>query len=353
VLAERAQKTDIPLTLDIPRSSERLSLLVKYAHPEAAMKRIMIGFPLALLFPLLSGCFFIKADLGLTSKPEPLQEQSIAGRGKEKIVLMDITGMITTEESAAALGASQEPGMVAVVREQLDRARADKNVKALVLRINSPGGGVTASDTLHHEIRKFRTETGAKVIAHFTDTGASGAYYLALAADRITAQPTTITGSIGVTMLRVDATGLMQKIGVHALEISSGAEKGMGSPFRTITPEEKKIFQAMIDSLYGRFVDLVVEGRNMERERVKQLADGRIYTSREAKDAGLIDSIGYLDDAFEQARTLAGLDQATIVTYARPGDYRPNIYSMNMNVFNLNLGELSRPGMKFTYLWMP
>jgi protease-4 len=317
------------------------------------MKRLITIFSLVLLVSLLSGCFFIKADIGLASKPEPLQEQSIAGQGKDKIVLMDITGMITTEEAATALGATREPGMVAVVREQLDRARADKHVKALVLRINSPGGGVTASDTLHHEIKKFKSETGAKVIAHFTDTGASGAYYLALAADRITAQPTTITGSIGVTMLRVDATGLMQKIGVQALEITSGAEKGMGSPFRAITPEEKKIFQAMIDTLYARFVDLVVEGRKMQPQRVKQLADGRIYTSQEAKDAGLIDSIGYLDEAFDQARSLAGLEQATIVTYKRPGDYRPNIYSMNMNVFNLNLGELSRPGMKFTYLWMP
>ncbi|OGW42491.1 MAG: hypothetical protein A2010_00885 [Nitrospirae bacterium GWD2_57_9] len=301
----------------------------------------------------MSGCFFIKADLSLVSKAEPLQEQVIAGQGKDKILLMDITGMITTEESSTALGVSRELGMVAVVREQLDRARSDGNVKALVLRINSPGGGVTASDMLYHELKQFKSETGVKVIAHFTDAGASGAYYTALAADRITAQPTTITGSIGVTMLRVDATGLMQKIGIQALEISSGPEKGMGSPFRAVTPEEKKIFQGMINDLYGRFVDLIVAERKLPVEKVRQLADGRIFTSRDAREAGLIDDVGYLEDALGKAKELAGIQQASIISYIRPGDYRPNIYSMNMNLFNVNLGELSRPGMKFTYLWMP
>ncbi|HUJ17073.1 MAG TPA: signal peptide peptidase SppA [Nitrospirota bacterium] len=311
-------------------------------------KRIVL---LAAFLPLLSGCFVIKVNL--LPEAQPLEEQVISGEGRDKIALVDITGVITTEEGGTALGATKEPGMVAVLREQLDRARSDKNVKALVLRINSPGGGVTASDMLYHEIRKFRNETGVKVVAHFTDTGASGAYYTALAAERITAQPTTITGSIGVTMLRVDATGLMQKIGIQALEISSGPEKGMGSPFRAVTPEEKKIFQSMIDDLYGRFVGLIVAERKLAPERVRQLADGRIYTSSEAKDAGLIDGIGYLEDAFSQARNLAGIDRATIVTYLRPGEYRPNIYSLNMSLFNVNLGELAKPGMKFTYLWLP
>lgn len=314
------------------------------------MQKIIIIF-LAVLLPVFSGCFVV--NVNLTPEARPLEEQVISGRGKDKILLMDITGVITSEESSTVLGAGREQGMVAVVREQLDRARLDKNVKAVVIRINSPGGGVTASDTLYHEIKNFKKETGAKVIAHFTDTGASGAYYTALAADRITAQPTTITGSIGVTMLRVDATGLMQKIGIQALEITSGPEKGMGSPFRQITAQERKIFQDMIDDLYGRFVSIIVDERKMPAERVRQIADGRVYTSREAKEAGFIDDIGYLDDAFNHARVMANLDQAAIITYLRPGEYRPNIYSMNLNLLNLNFGELAKPGMKFTYLWMP
>ncbi len=297
----------------------------------------------------VSGCFAVSVNL--VPEVQPLQEQVIAGRGKDKIVLMDITGIITSETVGPSLGGTKEPGMLARVREQLDRARLDPNVKALVLRINSPGGGVTASDTLYHEIRRFKEETGVKVVAHFLDTGTSGAYYTALAADSITAQPTTITGSIGVIMLRIDATGLMQKIGVQALQITSGAEKGMGSPFRPMSDEERKIFQGAIDSMYGRFVSVVAEGRKLPPERVRQLADGRIYTSREAKDAGLIDGIGYLDDAFQQAGRLANLEQATIVTYLRPGEYRPNIYAMNL--VNIDLGDLAGPGVRFGYLWLP
>jgi protease-4 len=313
------------------------------------MKTIIRALFAVMLLSVLSGCFVIKVSL--TPEVQPLEEQAIAGQGKDKIVLIDITGIITSEESGSVLGVKKEPGMIALVREQLDKARLDKNVKAVVVRINSPGGGVTASDTLYHEIKKYKDETGVKVVAHFLDAGTSGAYYTALAADRITAQPTSITGSIGVTMLRIDATGLMQKIGVQALEISSGEWKGMGSPFRPISGEEKKIFQGMIDSMYGRFVSVVAHERKMAPERVRQLADGRIYTSQEAKDAGLIDTIGYLEDAFTQARTLANLKQATVITYLRPGEYRPNIYSMNL--ININLGDAAGPGVRFTYLWLP
>jgi protease-4 len=282
---------------------------------------------------------------------QPLEERVLSGEGKDKIVLMDITGVITSEEGSSTIGGTKKPGMLAEMREGFDRARKDRNVKAVVLRINSPGGGVTASDTLYHEIKKFKMETGVKVVAHFLDAGTSGAYYAALASDRITAQPTSITGSIGVIMLRIDATGLMQKIGVQTLEISSGEKKGMGSPFRPVSAEEKKIFQAMIDSLYGRFVSVIADERKMAPERVRQFADGRIYTSQEAKEAGLIDDIGYLDDAFVQARKLANLERATVVTYQRPGEYRPNIYSMN--VINIDFGDLAGPGIKLAYLWWP
>jgi protease-4 len=313
------------------------------------MKKIIIAALASILLSALSGCAILKVSL--IPEVQPLEEQVLSGEGKDKIVLMDITGVITSEASKSAIGGTREPGMLAEVREELDRARRDRNVKAVVLRINSPGGWVTASDTLYHEVKKFKNETGVKVIAHFLDAGTSGAYYAALAADRITAQPTSITGSIGVTMLRIDATGLMQKIGVQTLEISSGEQKGMGSPFHPISAEEKKIFQSMIDSLYGRFVGVVADERKIAPERVRQLADGRIYTSQEAKDAGLIDDIGYLEDAFVQARKLANLDRATVVTYLRPGEYRANIYSMNL--ININFSDLAGPGVRFTYLWWP
>jgi protease-4 len=150
-------------------------------------------------------------------------------------------------------------------------------------------------------------------------------------------------------MWRIDATGLMQKVGIQAMEIASGERKGMGSPFRTITPEERAIFKSVVDSIYERFVGLIVEERKLPRERVLQLADGRIFTSAEAKKEGLIDDVGYLEDAIEAAKKQAHLTRARVVTYSRPGEYRDNIYSR----FSLDLGRMMNPGVQFMYIWWP
>lgn len=310
------------------------------------MKRAMLLVALSLA-GALSGCTFLKVSL--TPEMQPLEEQVLAGAGRDKVLVLDLSGMITSERSSSSLSGASEIGMVPLFREELDKARRDRSVKAMVLRINSPGGGVTASDVLYHEIKKFRQETGIAVIAHFMDAGASGAYYAALAADKITAQPTSVTGSIGVIMWRIDATGLMQKVGIQAMEIASGERKGMGSPFRTVTPEEMKIFKNVVDSVYERFVDLIVLERRLPRERVLQLADGRIYTSAEAKKEGLIDDIGYLEDAIEAAKSQAHLTQARVVTYSRPGEYKDNIYSR----FSVDLGRMMDQGVQFMYLWWP
>jgi len=303
---------------------------------------------LAFLLTLAStGCTFLKVSL--TEEVQPLSEQVVGGSGRDKVLLLDISGFISNRDSDVLPGGGREPGLLARVREALDRAREDRRVKAVVLRINSPGGGVTASDMLYHELRKFKTETGVKIVAHIMDVGTSGAYYAALAADRITAQPTSVTGSIGVIMYRLDATGLMQKIGLQSVEIASGDRKGMGSPFRPVSREEKALFQSLIDSLQGRFVSTVAEARRLAPEKVRQLADGRIYTSKEAEEAGLIDGIGYLDDAIEQAKKMANLANASVVTYFRPGEYRANVYSLNL--VNIDMGALAEPG--FLYVWWP
>ncbi len=311
------------------------------------MKRAIMLFAVLGLAIALSGCTFLK--LSLTPEMGPLEERVLAGEGRDKVLVLDLSGMITSERSSSGLSGATEIGMVPLLREELDVARRDRSVKAVVLRINSPGGGVTASDVLYHEIKKFKQETGVSVIAHFMDTGASGAYYAALAADRITAQPTSVTGSIGVIMWRIDATGLMQKVGIQAVEIASGERKGMGSPFRTVTTEEMKIFKDVVDSIYGRFVALIVEERKLPRERVLQLADGRIFTSDEAKKEGLIDAVGYLEDAIVLAKNQAHLTQARVVTYSRPGEYKDNIYSR----FSLDLGRMMDPGVQFMYIWWP
>jgi len=313
------------------------------------MKRIAIASIALMLLAGVGGCTFLKVNI--VPEVEPLTEKAIAGEGRDKVLVLDISGIIMSGEAGSPLSGKKQPGLIAQVREALDRARQDKNVKAVVLRINSPGGGVTASDILYHELKKFKSESGAKIVAHIMDVGASGAYYAALAADAITAQPTSVTGSIGVIMYRVDATALMQKVGVQAEEIASGPKKSMGSPFRPLADDERKVFQGIIDSLYGRFTGLIAEERKLAPEAVRAMADGRIFTSRDAQAGGLIDGIGYLEDAIELAKKRAGLKEATVVTYFRPGEYRANLYSMSL--INLDLGALAEPGASFLYLWWP
>ena len=309
------------------------------------MKKIVMAF-VAPLF--IGGCVFM--NVSLKDEVRPLEEKVLSGEGKNKIVLVDISGVLSSRDrSRGILGGSKRVNVIVKLREELDRARKDGNVKAVVLRINSPGGTVTASDTLYHEIKQFKDKTGISVIAHVMDVGTSGAYYAALAADTITAQPTAVTGSIGVVLFRIDATGLLEKVGVQAEQIASGKRKGMGSPFRRLSTDERNMFQGVIDSLHGRFVSTVAEERKMPLTTVRRLSDGRIFTSQEAKAAGLIDGIGYLDDALDQARKLAKVDRATVVAYYRPGEYRPNMYSLSL--FSVNMGELVDPGMNFMYIW--
>jgi protease IV len=313
------------------------------------MKNIIFSAIILFLLAGANGCTFLKVNIG--EEVQPLTEKAIAGKGRDKVLVLDISGIIMGGETGSPLSDRKKPGLIARVREALDRARQDAQVKAVVLRVNSPGGGVTSSDILYHELKKFKQETGVKLVAHIMDVGASGAYYAALSADAITAQPTSVTGSIGVIMYRVDATGLMQKIGLQTVEIASADKKGIGSPFRPLADDERKIFQGFVDSLYGRFTGLIAEERRMTPDAVKKMADGRIFTSQEAQAGGLIDGIGYLEDAIELAKKKAGLSEATVVTYFRPGEYRTNIYSMSL--INIDLGDLADPGAKFLYLWWP
>lgn len=304
---------------------------------------------------LLSGCTF---NFPLFPGPGPLQETQVDGAGKAKVLLIEISGMISSQENE---GFRAAPSMIASVKEQLTRAAKDEKVKAVVLRINTPGGTVTASDIIYHELKTFKTNRKIPIIASIMDLGTSGGYYIAAAADTVLAHPSSVTGSIGVIMLTVNARGLLEKVGVEATAVTSGPRKDMGSPFRTMTIEERAIFQGLIDSFYQRFLNIVQEGRaNLQMEQIKRLADGRIYTGEQAKAAGLIDEIGYLEDAIAVAKKKAGLTDARIVTYTRPGEYSNNVYSKLLapnglvRLADLDLMSFVRGGTpQFMYLWMP
>jgi protease-4 len=305
---------------------------------------------------ILAGCTLISVDL--TPRIEPLREKVVEGSGGEKILLLDLSGVISEEPLLTFGRSTPQVPLLARVREELQKAEADERVKAVVLRINSPGGTVTASDILYREIRTFKSRKKIPVVAAIMDVGASGGYYVALAADQIIAHPTTITGSIGVVMLTLNAEGLLQKVGVTPLAIKSGAKKDMGAPFRGLSEEERAIFQTAIDDLHGRFVSLIVEERKLPEAQVRALADGRIYTAAQAKDLRLVDRLGYLEEAVEAARKAAGLTEARVVMYHRPREYRSNIYSAaTPERPELTLVQLSAllvgPGPRFLYLWWP
>jgi protease-4 len=315
------------------------------------------GVAIAVLYLSLAGCITIN----LLPGAGPLREEELSGTGKAKVLLIELSGVISSQDGG---GFVEQPNLVARLKEELMRAEEDPAVGALVLRINSPGGTVTASDIMYHELKMFREKHKVPIIASIMDVGASGGYYVAAAADKILVHPSTVTGSIGVIMLTMDAHGLLEKVGLEARAVTSGPKKDMGSPFRAMTPEERAIFQSVIDSLYERFLAVVKEGRpNLSAEQIRTLADGRIYSGEQAKALGLVDGIGYLEDAVALAKQQAGLADAKLVVYRRAGEYRPNIYAKLMgpgassgwgSLPSLDLLGLVRGGTpQFMYLWMP
>ena len=316
---------------------------------------------LVLVLALLAaaGCSSI-VSIDLQPRIRPLEEETVEGEGRDKILLLDLSGVLSDERVSLSLGSpAPRVPLVARVREELRKAQDDERVKALIVRINSPGGTITASDILYHELQAFKARKKIPVVAAIMDVGASGGYYVALAADTIMAHPTTVTGSIGVVMLTVNAQGLLEKIGVSALAIKSGDQKDAGSPFRALTPAERDVFQGIIDEMQARFVRLIAESRKLPEARVRALADGRVYTAEQALGAGLVDRIGYLDEAVAAARQAAGLAEARVIMYQRPRDYRATYYAATPPTGGLEaaagpLGALiGGAGPRFMYLWLP
>ncbi len=305
-------------------------------------------------FLLSSGCAYV--SIPLRQGVEPLEETTLSGKGKHKVLLLDISGIITEQEKKSFTGFGKEVSDVARIKEELEKAAHDKHIKALMLRINSPGGTVTACDIIHQEIMRYKKKHNIFVAASLMDVAASGGYYIATAADRITAHPTTITGSIGVIVTKFNVKGLMDKIGVQEESIKSGDKKDILSPFRGSTQEERTIVQEIIDSLYQKFLDVIEQSRpGISRSELTSVADGRVFTAQQALHTKLIDEIFYLDDALEMIKKQTGLAEARLVTYRRPSTYKNNIYSQA----TIQLLTIDGDGftgyfpVQFMYLWNP
>lgn len=192
--------------------------------------------------------------------------------------------------------------------EDLKRFSENPSVKAIVIRIDSPGGGVVPSQEIYDAVKRVRSKNNKAVIASMGSVAASGGYYIAAATDRIVANPGTLTGSIGVIMETANVEGLFQKIGVEGVVIKSGKYKDVGSPLRKMSADERGLLQAVMDDVHKQFIEAVAEGRSLEIRVAQALADGRIFTGRQAKEAKLVDELGDLEDAIQLAAEVVGIE---------------------------------------------
>ncbi|HMO27362.1 MAG TPA: signal peptide peptidase SppA [Tepidisphaeraceae bacterium] len=305
---------------------------------------------------LLLGC----APPALLIRPvfdaDRLEEITVDRGGGAKIAVIPIDGMIANARGFNPLGPGEN--RLALFQQQLDRAARDSAVKAVVLRINSPGGTVTGSDAIYELVRRFREKSGKPVVASIQEVGASGAYYVALASDEIHAQPTSVVGSIGVIFNAVSIEGSLRMLGVRTEAIKSGQMKDMGSPFHNLTEDERGIMQAMVDEYFGRFESLVANHRKLNGARLTAVTDGRVFSGAQGLEHGLIDQLGTLDDSIDRARSLASVPKARAVMYRRPYSPGGSVYANAGDVapratqINLIETDLLMPS-GFYYVWRP
>jgi protease-4 len=279
-----------------------------------------------LLFLSLLACFalfafsFGGADraIGLETRRAKYEEQYVQGETdtRNKIAVVHLTGVISEAD-----GVTSDEGMVGDIKDQLDQAVDDKRVKAIILRINSPGGEVVTSDAIYRAVAEARKQK--PVVASMETVGASGAYYAAMGASYVMATDLTITGSIGVILQSFTFEGLMNKVGVKSYTFKSGQYKDILNPTREPTAAESNLVQNLIMEVYDKFVGIVAKERKMDVEELRNgLADGRILSGTQAKEAGFIDGLGYFDDAVDKAKELAHIKEAKVIRYVAPFSLR-------------------------------
>ena len=278
----------------------------------------------ALVSLVMTGC---SMNLSLTEDyTKPLKEITIQGSGSNKVLVIPIKGFISDAEQEEMM--RKKPSFLMRIVSQLKRAENDASIRAIVLKISSPGGTVTASDMLYNELNKLKMKRGIPLVVCMMDVATSGGYYVSLPADHIVAHQTTITGSIGVVFIRPKISRLMDKIGIDVETSKSGKDKDMGSPFRSTTDEELKLFQAIIDEMSDLFESKIRAHRKLTDDAMKEILMAKVYTAKQALQLGMIDQIGYTDDAIDKAKELAGLDSdARVIMYRRVEFADDNIYN--------------------------
>lgn len=274
----------------------------------------------------LASCSPVTLSLTLFDEPGRLVETEVDRDAKarhEKVAIIDIRGVIADRDEGLIPGLGGGPGSIDALVSRLRLAEDDKAVRAVVLQINSPGGTVTASDAMYREVRAFRERTGKPVVASLGEVAASGGYYLALAADEIVAEPTSITGSIGVIMTTINFSEGLARIGVRSRSVKSGPNKDMANPLEPMRDSQYAVLQTMVDEFYANFRGLVLSRRAIDPARADELTDGRVVSGIAAQKAGLVDRVGGVRDAVERAKSLAGVRAARIVKYTPSSLSRP------------------------------
>ena len=322
-----------------------------------------IVLPAALLTLIgLAGCGQRTIRIDLVPVEETLQPQVVEqDEGffvHDRIALVPISGLIMDAKASSLLSQGDNP--VSTVRETLHAIEEDPNVKAVILRINSPGGTVTASDMIYREIMVFKARTHIPVVTSMMDICASGGYYVSCASDYRFAYPTTLTGSIGVIVQTINFSGTMNMIGISAKAITSGPNKDMLSPLRPLTPNDEALAKGFVTQFYAQFLDIVKHSpQHVKSADWDMLTDGRVVTGKDAAKYGLIDQVGDLSDAIAKAKSLAGISKAQIVEYTHLDEHKGSIYAASnvpqFNMVNINVDPSAlvlggHP--QFLYLWM-
>ncbi|MDI6732800.1 MAG: signal peptide peptidase SppA [Planctomycetota bacterium] len=299
-----------------------------------------------------------KITTNISHSQDKYRERFIEGEStsENKVLLVPIKGIIMSKDKSGGWGGSTD--IVQMVSDTLRKAEKDKKIKAVILEIDSPGGSVTASDNIHRALRRFREKRpDVVVVAYLGETAASGGYYVATPASRIVVHPTSVTGSIGVIATLINVEELFEKIGLKQGAIKSGDKKDILSWARPMTEEERDIIQAIIDEMYQRFIDIVVQGRpNLKKDDILKLADGRIYTGEQAVKNGLADESGDRLDAFEVAKRLVNITEARLIQYHRRFDFS-DLFSMQVTSKTTNITTelknllLERNTPTLMYLW--
>lgn len=322
-------------------------------------------------------CHPVRIDATAVVKPEmpvnnagPIVSQTVAAdHGTDcdcencaattpRIAVIDVDGLLVNADMTGLGSAGENP--VALFRERLDAVRKDSRVKAVVIRINSPGGGVTATDIMWHDLEKFREQTRLPVVACIMDVGTGGAYYLATASDYIVAHATSVTGGIGVILNLYDLSLMLEHYQILSVPVKSGPNIDMGTPLRELGEERRKMLQGMADEYHEIFNRVVLDARPGVESAVADTFDGRVFSASQALERKLIDQVGYLDDAVAVAKQLSGVARARVAMYHRCNDRARSPYAITPNVplqasvFPLSIPALDRTKMPtFLYLWQP